>query len=51
MLPMLYFSTVGSQKNRIFKFNADKFYASPFLTPNEENKKLIKKFISFIKEE
>lgn len=46
-----YFSTVASQGNRKLKFNADKFYTSPFLIPNEKNKKLIEKFISFVKEE
>jgi hypothetical protein len=46
-----YFSNVVSHGNRKLKFNTDKFYTSPFLIPNEKNKKLIEKFISFVKEE
>ncbi len=43
-----YFSTMGNRKNRIIKFNMDKFYTTDFLIPSVSNMKKIEEFIKIL---
>lgn len=45
-----YFTTKGKGNDRKFVFNEDKFYTSNFIQPNSENRELLMRFLSIIKE-